>query len=688
MTRRTLQGLTVLVMAAASAAAIHPAGAAPQATVGVVQRSEPAVLSSAGVDGATLGPSTVTAPPSWRVPSESVLRSSEYRVSLDRPSSPGSVATLQAPNRAAGIRTSFTSTGLRLVPRNQRAADWEADLGLFGGAGAAPRANGNRVDYGGAMGLSFVNDQRGLGFSMVAAAPSSPSGSVQLSMSVGGSVSAIAAANGVVAFRDRSGHRVLQLGSVTARDAVGRVLSASLTVVRSSVRLTVDGRKAAFPLSIGARLSADWVLIEHQVNAQLGMIVGSAGDVNGDGYDDLLITANHFDDGEFAEGKAWVYLGSAAGASDTPIWSDAPTNQYNANYGRAAGPAGDINSDGYDDIVVGADLWDENGVPEMGKVWVYYGSPTGPSPVADWTIVGAQYRCHMGVSVSGVGDVNQDGYDDVLIGANRYHDPDEQEGRAFLYLGGPDGLATTEAWWTEGNQRGARYSLRQGPAGDVNGDGYPDVLIGSDLYDKNVTNEGGAWVFLGEPDGLAPTAVWEVHSGQVNANMGWSVWTAGDVNGDGYSDIIVAAPNYDKTYTDEGKVYLFFGSPTGPSTTPDWTSVGGQFNAHYGRYVSTAGDVNADGYDDFTIGSPLQDDGQKDEGAVYVWYGGPGLPTQQPQWTFEPDQVGAQLGIGCRTAGDVNGDGYDDFMAGAAHMDTPERDAGEAFLFYGSATGL
>src|SRR5947199_196981 len=113
---------------------------------------------------------------------------------------------------------------------------------------------------------------------------------------------------------------------------------------------------------------------------------------------------------------------------------------------------------------------------------------------------------------------------------------------------------------------------------------------------------------------------WIGESNQEAAHFGVSVAGAGDVNGDGYGDLIVGAHYYDNGQADEGRAFAYYGSPAGLSTTPNWTAESDQVAAFFGVSVAGAGDVNADGYDDVIVGAPTYDNGQRDEGRAFVYF--------------------------------------------------------------------
>jgi hypothetical protein len=187
-----------------------------------------------------------------------------------------------------------------------------------------------------------------------------------------------------------------------------------------------------------------------------------------------------------------------------------------------------------------------------------------------------------------------------------------------------------------------------GTAGDVDGDGFSDVIVGAIGYDNGEFNEGRAYVYEGSASGLSATAVWTAESDQAWAYFGHSVGTAGDVDGDGYSDVIVGAYEYDNGEADEGRAYVYEGSASGLSATPSWTAESNQANAYFGGSVGTAGDVDGDGYSDVIVGARGYDPvAWPNAGRAYVYYGnsGDGLDRIPRQAQADDSAPIAPLGV-------------------------------------------
>ena len=416
--------------------------------------------------------------------------------------------------------------------------------------------------------------------------------------------------------------------------------------------------------------------------------MATAGDVNGDGYADVIVGAWLFDNGESDEGRAFVFLGSAAGLGSSPAWT-AESDQASANFGISVATAGDVNGDGYSDIIAGAQLYD-NGQLNEGRVFVYLGSPSGPVTTPSWGSVSNQLQESLGWSTASAGDVNGDGFSDVVVGAPEYDNGHTDEGRALLYLGSASGLTTTPAWTFEGDQDGICFGISVASAGDVNGDGYADVIVGASGRHPGggvSATTGRAFVFLGSASGLAPTPAWMVTSDQDLDALGHSVASAGDVNGDGYSDVIVGAYLYDNPEIAEGRAYVYLGSPSGLANSPAWTAESDQASATFGFAVATAGDVNADGYSDVLVGAQKYDDSTSIRGGrVYLFLGSASGLSTLPAWTDGHPTLLSTFGYAVGTAGDVNGDGYSDFIVGAPFWPGGLAN-GQAVLYLGASSG-
>ena len=246
-----------------------------------------------------------------------------------------------------------------------------------------------------------------------------------------------------------------------------------------------------------------------------------------------------------------------------PQWTSSGDDQGYAAFGRSVASAGDVDGDGYDDVVVGASIFDTSN-PMAGKAYVYHGGSAGLSPTPSWESSGdGQLAAYFGESVGSAGDVNGDGYDDVIVGAPQFNAANLFAGGTYLYHGGPAGLSVTPAWESSGDDQAyAYFGYSPASAGDVNGDGYDDVAVGAFRFDATFPEVGKAYLFRGGPAGVSLTPSW-ASSGDDEpfANFGISVAFAGDVNGDARDDFIVGAPGSDTANPGAGKAYVYTDCP-------------------------------------------------------------------------------------------------------------------------------
>jgi len=428
----------------------------------------------------------------------------------------------------------------------------------------------------------------------------------------------------------------------------------------------------------GLAAAAFWTGEGDQGGAQFGAAVAPAGDVNGDGFADIIAGAPAYDNVQVNEGRALVFHGSAGLLSATPVWIGYTSS--GGNYGYAAGSGQDVNGDGYADILVAANTF-TNGQPSEGAVFLYHGSASGPDVTPNWTVEGNAADMNFGWSATAGGDVNGDGYTDIIVGAAGYSNGQTREGAILVYHGSPSGLSAAHSSRFESNQPGSGYGVYTAGLGDVNGDGYADIAVAAHLYQATYSQEGRVFVYHGSATGVNPAGQFLQDGGQAGANLGINLAHTGDVNRDGYSDLAVGAPHFDNGFIQEGRVCLYHGTAAGLSTTPVWSEDGNAYNCRFGYAVSGAGDINGDGFADLIIGAPWQSNGQVEEGRIYTYHGSnTGMSGAQ---TIESDVTRFYYGEWAAAAGDVNGDGLADAtVSGYIHTQ------GRVDVFHGSAQGI
>lgn len=332
--------------------------------------------------------------------------------------------------------------------------------------------------------------------------------------------------------------------------------------------------------------------------------------------------------------------------------------------------AGDVNGDGYADLLVGAPGANSGD----GAAYVYHGgaSGLGAGPSAASLLLPPSSGSKLGTSVSSAGDVDGDGYADVIVGAPAAPvsgQPSSFKGAAYVYRGSLNGLGTqpTPTFFL-GTPEGGSFGTAVA-AGDIDADGYSDVIVSAVYAPYSVVDgpgPGSVYVFRGSTNGVGALPFLTLRAIYTADHFyGNAVASALDVNGDGYSDIVVADDVVSGGGVNRfGAVYVYAGG-TSPSSSPasGWGTISGPMISQnlFGEWVASAGDVNGDGFDELAVGAE-----NGNAGSVYVFAGGSGGLSSTSATPSNPAGVGSEWGAGCvGTAGDVNGDGFPDLFVGA-----------------------
>ena len=423
----------------------------------------------------------------------------------------------------------------------------------------------------------------------------------------------------------------------------------------------------------------DLIIEGNQDYTQFG-VSSAAADFNNDGFNDLVIGAPAYAFGQSDEGVVFIHNGSAAGIN--PAYSSRQKNQVEAYLGTDVDAAGDVNGDGFPDAVFGAPFFD-NGQTNEGAVYVYWGTVFGLTTAEMTTIEVNQSEAYLGDQVAGAGDVNNDGYDDIIIAAPNFDNGQTDEGAVYLHLGSASGISSTPTLMLEGNQASCYFGSTIAAAGDLNNDGFDDVLISAVTYDNGEVNEGMVFIYYGNASGLNTTPAYTLEANQAGAYFGRGLSGNADVNNDGFTDIAIGADFYSGGQTWEGRVFIFHGTGAGINTAPATIVEANQNFAHFGGSLDIDGDVNNDGYSDLIVGAKNYVNGEANEGAVFLYYGTATGINPTGELLMEGNQINAYLGVEANFIEDVNGDGSDEMLAGVWYYDNGSFDEGAVFIVYG-----
>ena len=447
-------------------------------------------------------------------------------------------------------------------------------------------------------------------------------------------------------------------------------------------------------LSSDNLVAAEYGFLGEVENDHAGRAVASAGDVDGDGLDDILIGAWKNSEGGIDAGKAYVVLASSLLEVSSSSRASRKTDLADADYafigqeagdnaGHSVASAGDVDGDGLDDILIGVEK-DDLGGDDAGKACVFRGSQL--SAKASFS-VGSAAICILGESesdkagraVSSAGDVDGDGLADVLVGAYGNDEVGENAGKIYVFYGSSFGSGLNLAYdfsaadismTGEGAGENAGYSVAS--AGDVDGDGYSDVLIGATGNDEVADNAGKTYLVFGstmndvESIELADSDL--SFLGEASEDYaGRTVAGAGDVDGDSLHDVMIGAWKNSENATGSGKAYVILGSTLTGAVKINLENASHSFSGfaekdYAGTSVAVAGDVDGDGLSDALVGAYGTGEGA---GSLYVLLGANLAGASSVDYAFHGENIADYAGNSVSYAGDVDGNGRDDLLVGS-----------------------
>ncbi len=486
-------------------------------------------------------------------------------------------------------------------------------------------------------------------------------------------------------------------------------------------------------LSMGARaaradlpasledLDADATFTGETLYDYAGRTISGNCDVNGDGYPDLLVGAYGSDDGAAGGGESYLLLGGGSRWSgDSGLyhadasWVGTAIAEYTS---LELGLVPDMDGDGYDEIAIGA--YENFEVDtDAGKLYLVYGEAAASWGTdvslssADAAWLGEDEYDRVGRAVAGLGDVNGDGLGDLLVGGCWNSSVHFKAGEAYLILGSasrPSGDASiggADASFT-GAAESDYLGRSVGAPGDLNGDGLADLVVGAYCHDPidasgaTLSSAGKAYVILGRSTGWAADQPVESFAdagfvGEASSDYaGLVVSPAGDMDADGYPDLIIAAYKSDLAAGDAGAVYLVRGGSSGWTgeaslSMADAVWTGEDALDYAGRSATGVGDVDQDGFDDLLIGATGADDGGSNSGRAYLVLGSSspaGGSLSGADTIIDGTEDNGEFPYVLAWAGDLDGGGHPDLVFPAYGFDDASgsstlADAGRVSVLY------
>jgi hypothetical protein len=360
-------------------------------------------------------------------------------------------------------------------------------------------------------------------------------------------------------------------------------------------------------------------------------------DFNADSFPDLVVAAPASDAAGTSSGKVYIYFG---GNSADTIADLTLVGAASSFFGQSLASAGDFNNDGYEDLLVGAPFYD---IPasNAGAVYLFYGGPSADTTV-DHIFTGENASDYYGRAVAGIGDFNNDTYDDIAIGAYKADwGSFSNSGKVYVYYGGPSPDFTADKILV-GESDGERFGWAVA-GGDLNGDNVSDVAVGAYSYDAYTLNQGRIYFFYGSssPDTLFDLTITGDSAGY---KFGWSL-TTGRVSNDSYQDLLMGTDGFSIDTFSAGKVFAYFGGPSWDGIADYSYNLGRLAHDYLGYSIASGVDLNEDGFDEFITGMPGNDDGGADAGGAVVFASGAIAPDTSVLGNSAGEEMGEAVAL-------------------------------------------
>jgi hypothetical protein len=465
-----------------------------------------------------------------------------------------------------------------------------------------------------------------------------------------------------------------------AWDSTGRALPAAFFDVGETLEIRVDTRGAVYPVHVDPDLSSEQERVSPDPTGYeyFGSALATLGDVDGDGFQDVAV-------GGRGEDKVYLYYGSATGTEwNSPYTLSPQDTGWVDNYGYSVSAAGDLNDDGYDDVLVGASGYKL----DEGRLFVYYGAATGVSVDTEQTVEASDAGNADGYSkiLAALGDVDGDGYDDIGVGAPSWNN---DQGALYFYFGSSTGLsAESEDIFEASNAASDSYfGGAISRAGDVDGDGYDDVLVGASgaTSGASTTDVGAGYLYYGSFIGLSRSSEQQIDSSDGSRwdLLGASVVGGEDLDQDGYLDVVLGAPGESSS---TGAIYIYYGSASGFVEDKHSAVDPGAGDLH-GAVIALLPDLSGDGYADLAVSSTHDEDGSlRDAGSVFIYYGSASGVLTGIQSKVSPASPARSSNFGSYllSLGDDDGDGFDELLVGVPRFTGSTGGSGVLVQFDGS----